>query len=83
MPTHTFRVLREGVGRRLMELAQLTYLRQVQHVDDVELLPLPLTTGDREPKLLLVGRLPSGETVVVETTVELFRQACREVGDEH
>lgn len=71
-------------GRRIMELTELTYQGRVQHVDHVEVLLVPVIQADNgQQRLLLVGQLGHGETVVIETTVRLFREVCRGVGDEH
>jgi hypothetical protein len=81
---HTFELNRKGNGRRIIELSELGFLGRVQHVDHVEVLLVPLIQSDRgDQRLLLVGQLAHGETVVIETKLSLFRELAREIGDEH
>lgn len=79
-PPYSLKVIRDRVGRRLLELNELMWQGLVHHVDQFELWVVPTTEG--EPRLLIVGRLPDGDTVVLETTMELYRAACREL-EEH
>lgn len=75
---YKFDVVKEDTGRRLIHLVQQTFAGKVQHVDRVELLVLPRGQHEMQ-RLALIGQLRDGETVVVETTIELFRAACHQL----
>lgn len=79
-PRYVFKVVKEP-GARLVHLNEALWQGNVEYIDEFELwVPPPTKDGQR---LLLVGRLADGHMVVLETTVELFRSACHELGDEH
>jgi hypothetical protein len=81
-PRHALKVVKDGVGKRTLVLIERMFQGRVQHVDAFELWVVPTTPADTEKRLLFVGRLADGDTVVLETTAELFHTACREL-EEH
>lgn len=74
----SFRVVRDGVGRRTLLLNELMWEGKVSYVDEFELWVLP-RIGLSEQRLVMVGYLKDGEAVVFETTAVLFERACRDV----
>lgn len=81
MNAYALEVVQEGRGARLVRLVQDTFAGKVQHVERIELLVLPRGQYEMQ-RLALIGQLRDGETVVMETTLELFRAACHQL-EEH
>lgn len=81
-PRHALDVIRDGVGRRTLELTAAMFKGLVEHVDEFEAWVVPITPADSTQRILFVGRHPDGRFTVFETTLQLFRAACREL-EEH
>jgi hypothetical protein len=80
-PDYRLRLVREGVGRRTLRLNNMLWQGLVHYVEQFEVWVLPQTELDPVQRLAIVGELKSGEVVVFETTVGLFRKACEDLAE--